>query len=255
MSDRPEKADREPISRFMTTRWDDVLASRGRTAEARKSLSELCARYYAPVHAFIRSYSGNEQDALDWTHSFFAKLLEGRSLDTVRPEQSRFRSYLLGAVKHFIADERSKGASVKRGGAALHLSFSDKTVEVASSPADSSTVNDAYFDRQWALAILDQSLQELKERVSSTEFGKHFELLKDCLIGDSDALDRNNLAASIGLTKETVNQVLHRWRKQFREIVKSAVASTVSRPGEVDGEMLYLIQCLTVVRVDDSIDP
>ncbi len=103
-------------ARFMTTQWTHVLAARGQSAAARESLQALCERYYAPVAAFVRRYTQDDQQAQDWTHSFFAKLLEGHSLNTVLPSKGKFRSYLLGAVKHFLADERTRQQADKRGG-------------------------------------------------------------------------------------------------------------------------------------------
>jgi hypothetical protein len=41
--------------------------------------------------------------------------LEHRNLNAVRKEQGRLRSYLLGALKYFLADERRRGMAIKRG--------------------------------------------------------------------------------------------------------------------------------------------
>ena len=46
---------------------------------------------------------------------FFAKLLEGNSLKGVERTRGRFRSYLLGAVKHFLSDQVVRSLAEKRG--------------------------------------------------------------------------------------------------------------------------------------------
>lgn len=230
-------------ARFMTTRWTDVLSARGNSLQARESLRELCERYYHPVHAFISAYTNHDQDSQDWTQAFFAKLLEGNSLNRLSAEQGRFRSYLLGAVKHFLADERAKLATAKRGG----------TIQIRSLDHDDSTElklgwtdvpPDSYFDRQWALSILNQSLELLRSDVASTKAGEQFELLSPWLNGIGSTAEQNEIAQQMGISVEALKGVIHRWRKRYREIVKSMVSGTVVSANEVDLEIDYLIECL-----------
>src|SRR5258708_5220099 len=91
---------------FHTTRWTLVRNARGESPEARKALSELCATYYAPVVAFLRREGRDDDAARELAHEFFAKMLADDSLGGVERERGRFRSYLLGAVKHFLANQR-----------------------------------------------------------------------------------------------------------------------------------------------------
>src|SRR5215471_21423367 len=91
---------------FFTTHWTRVLEARGNSPEAATALSELCAAYYAPVFAFIRAHAHGEDSARDLTQEFFARLLARPGLDNLDPGRGRFRSFLLGAVKHFLADMR-----------------------------------------------------------------------------------------------------------------------------------------------------
>jgi RNA polymerase sigma-70 factor (ECF subfamily) len=91
---------------FVTTRWTHVLQARGNSADAKVALSDLCAAYYAPVFAFIRRSAPGEDSARDLTQEFFARLLARGGIATVDPQRGRFRSFLLGAVKHFLADLR-----------------------------------------------------------------------------------------------------------------------------------------------------
>ncbi|MBI3876752.1 MAG: sigma-70 family RNA polymerase sigma factor, partial [Verrucomicrobia bacterium] len=87
---------------FATTHWTRVLAARGESADARAALSELCAAYYQPVFRFLQREGREEDAARELTHEFFARVLERQSLDGANPQRGRFRSYLLGAVKHFL---------------------------------------------------------------------------------------------------------------------------------------------------------
>jgi hypothetical protein len=106
MSDRPANA-------FHTTHWTQVVAARGDSPETKQALRALCETYYGPVELFVRRYRGGADDARDLTHEFFAKLLEGDSLGNVDRTRGRFRSYLLGAVKHFLSDQQDWGQVFK----------------------------------------------------------------------------------------------------------------------------------------------
>src|SRR5271165_5806819 len=100
---------------FVTTQWTRILRARGDSPEAKAALSDLCAAYYAPVFAFIRWNAPDEDSARDLTQEFFTRLLARQGIDSVRPQRGRFRSFLLGAVKHFLADTRDHAHRLKRG--------------------------------------------------------------------------------------------------------------------------------------------
>ena len=230
-------------SRFMTTRWSEVLAARGNSAQAKHSLRELCDHYYQPVFAFINTYTHHDQNARDWTHAFFAKLLEGHSLATLSQARGRFRSYLLGAVKHFLADEREKITALKRGGTTTHISL-DAEWSLDGALATKSMPPDAFFDRQWAVAILDQSLQQLEDELTNQVDSDSFAKLRPWLSGDPTELSQAAVGAQLGLTSAAVKVLIHRIRKKFRAIVKARIAVTVDFPEDVDSELVYLIQAL-----------
>jgi len=244
MMDEEFRSRNAHVARFMTTRWQDVLNARGNTPAARESLRELCDRYYHPVHAFICAYTHHSPDARDSTHAFFARLLEGNSIDRLRRDQGRFRSYLLGSVKHFLADERDKVQAAKRGGAILHQSL-DSASDEEGSLAIHEMPPDAYFDRQWAFEILNQSLTLLESEVITTPAGTYFDLLKPWLNGSDSAITQADVAERLGISIEALKGILHRWRKRFREIVKTIVGATVQTRDEIDSELAYLVQCLS----------
>ena len=101
---------------FVTTHWTRVLEARGDSADAKAALSDLCAAYYNPVFAFIRSHGSDDDSARDLTQEFFRRLLDRNGISSVDPERGRFRSFLLGAVKHFLSDASDYAHRLKRGG-------------------------------------------------------------------------------------------------------------------------------------------
>lgn len=92
-----------------------VLAAQGESPAAEKALEKLCLTYWRPVYSFIRRQGRGTDEAEDLTQSFFARLLERRDLNSVRREKGRLRSYLLIAAKHFLASERERATSARRG--------------------------------------------------------------------------------------------------------------------------------------------
>ena len=100
---------------FRTTGWTRVLQARGDSPEAKAALSELCTAYYAPVFGFVRRNAPDEESAWDLTQEFFRRLLAGHGVEGVEPSLGRFRSFLLGAVKHFLTDMRKHDQRLKRG--------------------------------------------------------------------------------------------------------------------------------------------
>lgn len=103
-------------SRFQPTRWTLVLRAGGNSREADAALAELCQLYYTPVIRFLAREGRNEDDARELTHEFFARWIAKHPRNHVDPNRGRFRSYLLGAVKHFLADWRDRQYTTKLGG-------------------------------------------------------------------------------------------------------------------------------------------
>src|SRR5215216_4283744 len=109
-----ENAYRGPAA-FTTTHWSVVLEAQGESPAAQEALEKLSRIYWRPIYSFVRRQGIGADDAQDLTQGFFASLLEHRNLDAVRKEQGRLRSYLLGALKYFLGEERRREMAIKRG--------------------------------------------------------------------------------------------------------------------------------------------
>src|SRR5580765_4422858 len=102
---------------FASTRWTMVLdAGESQTPpdQALNALSELCRIYWRPIFLFLRRQGSNPHDAQDLTQGFFEHLIESRAYARADPEKGHFRSFLLGALKHFVAHERADDRTQKR---------------------------------------------------------------------------------------------------------------------------------------------
>src|SRR6266850_1463641 len=150
---------------FAPTRWSVVLAA-GRTdsTHAHTALEKLSRTYWPPIYAFVRRQGHSPHDAQDLTQEFFARLLEKKSLADVDRAKGRFRSFLLASLKHFLANEWDKARAQKRGGGQTLIPIDAQAAETscAVDPADNLTA-EKIFERRWALILLEQVLQQLRE--------------------------------------------------------------------------------------------
>jgi RNA polymerase sigma-70 factor (ECF subfamily) len=232
---------------FATTRWTRVLASRGDSAEARLALSDLCGAYYGPVVAFLRREGRDEDAARELAHEFFARVLERQSLDGADPQRGRFRSYLLGALKHFLANRRVHESREKRCGHVAHQPL-DSDTDSSPGPAipETSTPSpDTLFDREWALSVLERAFDVMKRDCEQSGTLREFETLKLWLTGETAGRSQADAARELGINEGAVRVAIHRLRHRFREFVKGEIAQTVNEPGDVAEEMRHLIDALS----------
>lgn len=222
---------------FHTTRWTLVRNSRGDTAEARDALAQLCELYYGPVLAFLRREGRDEDAARELAHGFFSKVLAGDFLGEAASDRGRFRSYLLGSLKHFLAKRRRDESREKRGGDAEHLPL--EAEHQITPPA-----TDAFFDREWALAILDRALAALQAEEEEAGKATQFEALKPWLAGSSEPEPQEACAARLGMSSGALKVAIHRLRKRFRELVRGEIAATLDDPADLDQEMRHLVEAL-----------
>jgi len=232
---------------FVTTQWTRVLQARGDSPDAKAALSELCAAYYAPVLAFIQRNVSAEDAARDLTHEFFCRLLSRQGIDKVDPKRGRFRSFLLGAVKHFLADMRDRNQRLKRG-SGQPMEKLDASAETAfglqlSDPHSPSP--DRLFDRKWALTLLDRALATLRAEQKAAGKAEQFEVLKAWLTGDHESLSQADAARALGMNEGAVKVAIHRLRRRFREAIQNEIGQTVHGHAEVSEELHYLLNALS----------
>ncbi len=224
-----------------------MLRARGDSPEARAALSDLCAAYWKPVFHFLRREGRLEDDSRELAQAFFLRLLERGGLDQVDPAKGHFRSYLLGALKHFLAEQRRNQGRQKRGGGAIIESIdaagSDTSPGIQIADA-SASVPDAWFDREWALAVMERGIQRVQADFEHAGKAKSFDVLKPWLIGDTENLSQSDAAAALGTTVGAVKVMVHRLRKDFRTAIEAEIAQTVPRAEDTADEIRYLIEVL-----------
>jgi len=242
MEDPPAHGPRE----FTTTHWSLVVAVKPDEASrsrARKALEQLCRAYWYPLYSFVRCRGYSSDEAQDLTQSFFARIIETGGLASADPERGRFRSYLLGAMKHFLANEWHRARAQKRGGGVtfLDLDALDPEARYALEPARS-TDPDAGFDREWAQETITRAMERLRVESEARGKGELFKELEGSLTGDEAS--RSETAARLGMTVGAVKVAVHRLRQRYRELLRAEIAETVNDPADVDVEMRHLVAAL-----------
>ena len=155
-------------SSFASTRWTVVRqAADSQTASqhALSALAELCQIYWRPVYVFLRRQGVAQHDAQDLTQAFFADLIEDRGYTRADPTKGRFRSFLLGTLKHFVAHARDHDRAQKRGGGNMPVQLDEASVseaEMYASRSNSQSVN-VVFEREWAASLARQALDRLAQ--------------------------------------------------------------------------------------------
>jgi RNA polymerase sigma factor (sigma-70 family) len=233
---------------FMTTRWSAVLLSaQSQAPGSDKARDEFCQFYWYPLYAFIRRRGYNADDARDLTQGFFLFILGRKALQRATPEKGKFRSFLLGSLKNYLSNEYQRENAIKRGGKIdfVPVDFSDGEDRYSREPADSLTP-EKIFDANWAMTLLARAIERLKEEYSAQGKGRIFETLRPFLdlSGIARAPTYEVAAEELKITGAGVKTLIHRLRKRYSDILREAVAQTVSDPNEIDDEIRSLCEAL-----------
>ena len=236
---------------FVSTRWTVVLAagdSRLSSVQAHNALSELCGIYWKPLYLFLRREGIGAEDAQDLTQGFFAELIRDRFYLRADREKGSFRSFLLGALKHFVADARDREQAQKRGGGKIREPFDEATISEAENQVTRNErwQSDRVYDREWAETLLRQALARLAQECAFAGKATLFEALKPHLSSDGEEIvPYDELSARMRRPAATLRKDAERLRARYGEILREEVCGTVTDPAEVDEELRYLCQALT----------
>jgi RNA polymerase sigma-70 factor (ECF subfamily) len=205
------------------------------------AFAEFCESYWAPVYAFVRRSGFSAQAAGDMTQAFFANALEKGVYANARPERGRFRSYLLGCLRHFLSNARDWERAASRGGGHPHVPLDVEAGErmYQLEPVDDLTPERIY-ERRWMMTVLEQAMDRLKRKYDQSGRGPLFEHLKPALTGD-EGIAYRQLAAALGATEGVLRVAVHRFCKDFGGALRTTIAETVDAE-EVDDELRYLLE-------------
>jgi RNA polymerase sigma factor (sigma-70 family) len=227
---------------FPHTRWSVVLAAtRKGSSESAAALDAVCRAYWQPLYAYARRCGQSPHDAQDLTQEFFCRLLEKRWLDSANREKGKLRTFLIVALKNYMSNEWRRASSQRRGGGQTHIQFDTAFAENHYAAESSSNLApDETFDRQWAMTLLNLTVERLRAEFVAAGKPADFDALKDCLMAARGTIDYADLAARLGLNEGAARVAAHRLRKRFREIFREEISQTLADGAELDAELRHL---------------
>jgi RNA polymerase sigma-70 factor (ECF subfamily) len=204
----------------------------------------LCRLYWYPVYAYARRRGLDAEQAADLTQGFFARLIERKMVRGADAGRGRFRSYLLGAFKHFLSHEWARARARKRGGGRKLVPLDARLAEqrYGIEPAHELTAQ-RLFERQWALRLLELAMEDLGGECASDGKRRQFEVFKPFLSGAGGAGYRE-AGAEVGLGEGAARVAVHRLRARYRELLREHIRRTVGSPEEVDEEIQHLFSAV-----------
>jgi RNA polymerase sigma factor (sigma-70 family) len=227
---------------FAATRWSVVLAARNRAAdpEGYSALEALCQAYWKPLYAYVRRRGNSPHDAEDLTQAFFARLLEKDYLRAVDRSKGKFRSFLLKALEHFLANEWRNARCQKRGGHCQFVSIDELTEQALAQPGSAGVSPEQFFEQQWATTLLGSVLGKLQQEFAHAGKAELFQRIKCFLTGEKGVSLYAELATDLGMTEAALKMTVSRTRRRYLEVLRDEIRQTVSRPEEVEEELRAL---------------
>jgi RNA polymerase sigma factor (sigma-70 family) len=233
---------------FNTTRWTMVLAcaEQNNSTRAQEALADLFQIYWYPLYAYVRRRGYGEQDAEDLVQSFCLHLQEKHALAKADRERGKFRTFLLSSLQNFLANERERANAQKRGGGRelIRLDAEEADARYRLEPAHSMTP-EVLFEKRWALALLEQTVSDLRADFTMRGKGRLFDGLSSFLTSDLRETSYQTAAAQLGLPLSAIKTTVHRLRRDYRAKLREQIERTVSSPDEVEDELLHLRKVLT----------
>ena len=241
-----EQGDKGPSAqgRFASTHWSVILAAcQTASPEAEAALEKLCVAYWYPLYAYLRRSGHAPHDAEDLTQNFFAsRIVTKRIFQGIQPGTGRFRSWLLTSLQNMVKNEREKAQAIKRGGAQPHLPLDFQSAEgrYLAEPAHNLTP-EKFYDRSWAVRLLDRTVNQLQERYHHEGKVALFEELKHFLPGNQSTRSHAEVAARLGKTEDAVKMAVSRLKKEYGQLLRAEIKRMVASPGEVEDELRWLL--------------
>jgi len=230
---------------FTTTHWSVVLEAQGESPAAQEALEKLCRTYWRPIFAFLRRQGHSLEEAEDITQGFFAQLLERRKFSALRKEKGRLRSFLLGALKYFVADEQRRAMAIKRGSGLRPIPLEEFRAgeRIDMEPSDPMTA-EMIYERRWALTVLERVLSRLRDEYRAAGNAALFDSLKALLPDEPGAPSQAEIGARMGMTENAIRQAFYRFRQRYQSLLREEIANTVATPGDIEDELRHLIAVL-----------
>lgn len=231
---------------FTTTSWTAVMAAgQAESAKAKEALAQLCQSYWEPLYAYVRRLGHSDNDSKDLTQEFFFLLISKNYLGAVDRKKGKFRSFLLTAMKHFLANEWDKSQAQKRGGGQQILSLDEPLCGEAHFPEPASNLTPGkIFEKRWAQTLFRQAEAQLAVEYGQAGKRALFEEIRPFLDESTGPGKYTEVAGTLSMSQGAVRMAVHRARQRLAELIRAEVARTLVEPSqaEIDEELQHLFE-------------
>lgn len=215
------------------------------TVSRQRAWAEVCRSYWQPLYSLARIWGRSPHDAEDLTQAFLLSLCERGGLGEVAPERGRFRSLLVTAFRNFSIDTLRRSKTQARGGHLQHVTLDFAAAEAVFQAAAAVEPDQTrIFDRQWALAVLDQAMAACRREWEGKGRAEEFDALEPVLAPGPNAPTYADLSKRLGITEAHIATKVKRLRESVGKHLRSAVADTVLNPADIRDELTYLMSLL-----------
>jgi RNA polymerase sigma-70 factor (ECF subfamily) len=181
-----------------------------------------------------------------WCRRFLSHVLASDFIARAEPEKGRFRSFLLASLRHFMAKEHARETAQKRGGGARPVDFDENAAEerLGLTTRRAELTPAEHFERDWALALLEQALDRLGAEQRAMGKADLFARLRPLLRAGPERGDYETLSIELGIAKGTLSVTVHRLQQRYRELVRAEILQTVANADDLDDELRHLLSIL-----------
>jgi RNA polymerase sigma-70 factor (ECF subfamily) len=229
-------------AQFDKTQWSQVIRATDATAEGSSSaLQNLCQSYWYPLYAFVRRSGHSPQDAEDLTQTFFARLLDKNYLASADQEKGRFRTFLIVALKRFLANEFEKQHAIKRGGFSTFVEIDQEHAEALyGEELAIRDQPDSLLEKQWAITLIENVMKRLQTEYIESDRSELFNLLRSSITRDHSAMGYAKIAEHLKTTEAAVKMAAMRMRERYQTLLREEIGRTVASPDDIDDEIRHL---------------
>jgi hypothetical protein len=230
------------------TRWSMVVAVReGNEREARRSLGELCRRYWVPVYAYVRRAGRSPEDAASLVQAFLSHLVARLRAGEQRISAG-FREFLQAEIEAFLASDGQEQASAELLPEML-APWSLERIEARQSFDRQGEMSPGQaLQRAFALEMLSIALERLRKEAEDSERGELFEAVRPFLSREPGPEDYAALAEQMGSSPLAAIVAVKRLRQRFQELIDEELAQTIGDKRELETERHTLLTIVSPGR-------
>ncbi len=226
---------------FPVTEWTRIESAQAGDAASR---DDMYCRYATPVFCYLRALGADHETAKDLTQDVFVKLMGGKLLGSLRPRESRFRSYLGQIVKNqWRSHLQAKNAKKRR--AETNDIRLDEVIEKAGPYFEPATDErpESIFDRRYARELLYAAVQRVQSACETDGLAAHFAVFAGRYL-ENPALSWEQAGTRQGVTDQKARNMAKTVEARLGKELREVICSECGDPDEATTEIHRFIELL-----------